>query len=219
MVARLALAIGVETGLTRVVVQKTSEMTDRTWRLGRRAFLAVAGATAFGTLAAGRALGQSTSPGTTTDFPPPTSVDPIGDLAFALDADIDRIFRFVADEIRYEPYAGALRGAKGTLASRAGNSVDQALLLAALLDAAQAQVRFASGKIDEPTAATLLGTSTTGAEAARMDVAERLLGPRDQAATVSPDPSITSLFTMPAPGLVRENSCLMRQILPVLPLN
>jgi hypothetical protein len=179
------------------VVSGTSGIPDGTWRLGRRAFLAVAGATAFGTLAAGSALAQTSSPGTITDFPPPTSVDPIGDLAFALDADVDRIFRFVADEIRYEPYAGALRGAKGTLASRAGNSVDQALILAALLEAAGVQVRYATGQIDESTAATLLGTSVTPAEAARMDAVERLMGPRDQAPTASPDPSIIAQMQRP----------------------
>ena len=172
-------------------------MPTGTWQLGRRAFLAVAGASMLGTLAAGRALGQSDSPGTGADFPPPTSVDPIGDLAFALDADVDRIFRFVADEVRYEPYAGALRGAKGTLASRAGNSVDQALLLAALLEAAGVRARFATGAIDEPTAATLLGTSVTPAEDARMDVAARLLGPRDQAPTASPDPSVAAQLNRP----------------------
>jgi hypothetical protein len=37
------------------------------------------------------------------------------DLADSLDYGIERIFRFVADEIRYEPYAGLLRGARGKL--------------------------------------------------------------------------------------------------------
>ena len=58
----------------------------------------------------------------------------IADLAFDLDYDLERMFRFVADEIRYEPYAGILRGAVGALDAGAGNSVDKSLLLAALLD-------------------------------------------------------------------------------------
>src|SRR5215213_2911455 len=64
------------------------------------------------------------------------------ELAF----DIEQIFRFVADEIQYDPYVGALRGPTGTLWSLAGNSVDQALLLAALLDEALLTYRFAIGE-------------------------------------------------------------------------
>ena len=58
--------------------------------------------------------------------------DAVAELAFELEFDQERIFRFVADEIRYEPYIGILRGATGTLETGAGNSVDKALLLAAL---------------------------------------------------------------------------------------
>jgi hypothetical protein len=68
--------------------------------------------------------------------------------AAELDYDVHRIFRFVADEVRYEPYAGALRGANGTLWSLSGNSVDKALLLAALLDEALVKYRFAFGELD-----------------------------------------------------------------------
>ena len=71
--------------------------------------------------------------------------DPIADLALELDYDLDAIFRFVADEIAYEPYPGILRGALGTLQARAGNSADKALLLAALLDASLIRYRFARG--------------------------------------------------------------------------
>jgi hypothetical protein len=68
--------------------------------------------------------------------------------AAELGFDVERMFRFVADEVQYEPYAGALRGANGALWSLAGNSVDKSLLFAALLDEALVQYRFAFGELD-----------------------------------------------------------------------
>ena len=107
--------------------------------------------------------------------------DPIESLALTLDYDVDRIFRFVADEIRYEPYAGILRGAVGTLRARAGNSVDKALLLAALLDASQVHYRFASGPLDAAASTALLA-------ALPADVA----GARRSALPVAPDAGATT---------------------------
>ena len=49
--------------------------------------------------------------------------------AASLDQDPVAITSFVADEIAYESYLGSLRGARGTLWSGAGNSLDQASLL------------------------------------------------------------------------------------------
>ncbi len=64
------------------------------------------------------------------------AVDPaLFEVARSLDFDQARIHRWVTDEVRYEPYLGALRGSRGTLAAMAGNSVDQALLLSELLAA------------------------------------------------------------------------------------
>ncbi len=72
-------------------------------------------------------------------------------LAEALEYDPERAFTFVRDSIGFDPYQGVLRGAAGTLAARAGNADDRALLLAALLDAMQVPVRFASGDLDDAT--------------------------------------------------------------------
>ena len=81
-------------------------------------------------------------------------------LALSLDFDLERIFRFVADEIRYEPYEGILRGAGGTLDAGAGNSLDQALLMAALLGKSGVPYRFARGTLDEAQAANLIDSSS-----------------------------------------------------------
>ncbi len=50
-----------------------------------------------------------------------------------LDYDATQILQFVSEGIGFEPYPGLLRGATGTLMSRGGNSIDQAVLLATLL--------------------------------------------------------------------------------------
>ncbi|MBL3528400.1 MAG: transglutaminase domain-containing protein [gamma proteobacterium endosymbiont of Lamellibrachia anaximandri] len=52
-------------------------------------------------------------------------------------------FAFVRDEIGYEAYTGSLRGARGTLWSDAGNSLDQASLLIALLRGQGIGARYA----------------------------------------------------------------------------
>ena len=95
----------------------------------------------------------------------------IEDLAFELEYDVEKIFRFVSDEIGYEPYEGALRGITGTLWSGAGNSVDQAILLKALLDASSVNVQFVAGPLPEAEATTLLeatAQSPTIPESARL---------------------------------------------------
>jgi Transglutaminase-like superfamily len=84
-----------------------------------------------------------------------THIDPAA-FAAALDRDENRIFAFVRDEIAYEPYIGCLRGPQGTLMARAGNSVDRAVLLAGLMQAAGKHVRFAHGDLGEKEAAELV---------------------------------------------------------------
>ena len=64
-------------------------------------------------------------------------------------------FAFVRDEIALESYGGALRGAESTLLARAGNAVDRSLLLAALLQAQEVNVRFAFAGLDDAAVARL----------------------------------------------------------------
>ena len=81
------------------------------------------------------------------------------DLAALLerhDYDPDAIVRFVREEIRFEPYAGLLRGAQGTLMSRAGNALDQAVLLATLLGDAGHDTRIGRARVTREQARRLL---------------------------------------------------------------
>ena len=67
--------------------------------------------------------------------------------AATFDHEVEPIFLFVRDAIRYEPYAGVLRGASGTYAAKAGNAADRALLLAHLLTRQGIATRFAIGTL------------------------------------------------------------------------
>jgi len=119
----------------------------------RRTFLKAIGVAAVGVAGVQRALaasgGVDTSHEMTTDQ---LGSDAITTQADDLDYDVERIFRFVADEIAYEPYAGVLRGPVTTLAGRAGNAADKAVLLAALLGASSIDTRFILGTLDDDAA-------------------------------------------------------------------
>jgi hypothetical protein len=64
-----------------------------------------------------------------------------------LSYDEQEIIAFVSSEIAFEEYPGTLRGATGTLQSRAGNSLDQAILLGKLLKDAGLDARIVEGVI------------------------------------------------------------------------
>jgi hypothetical protein len=114
--------------------------------------------------------------------------DRIGDLALSLEYDLKRIFRFVADEVRYEPYVGILRGPVGTLDAGAGNSLDQALLLAALLDASGIPHRFVRGGLDEAAAERLAESSVLDAAGAKAAIEVALAGGPHPAPVEIPTP-------------------------------
>ena len=87
--------------------------------------------------------------------------------AARLGHDAERIVAFVRDEVAYEPYPGLLRGASGALLVRAGNALDQALLLRALLAAGGVDARLMVRDLDAGETAAL-----HAAFAARAPVAE-----------------------------------------------
>jgi hypothetical protein len=65
------------------------------------------------------------------------------------------IFEYVR-EFNYEPYQGSLRGTRGTLWGAAGNSVDQASLLIAMLRAAGIPALYRHGSLSTSNAQTLI---------------------------------------------------------------
>lgn len=75
------------------------------------------------------------------------------DLAFEAP---EGIATWVRDEVAFEPYVGLLRGPDGTLLSRAGNALDQSVLLARLLRDAGYDVRVARGALTPDDARTLV---------------------------------------------------------------
>ena len=80
----------------------------------------------------------------------------IGAKANALGPDAQRVFEFMRDQIALEPYAGVLRGARGTLVAGAGNALDRALLAQELLKADGIQSRLVEGKLSETQVEKLL---------------------------------------------------------------
>lgn len=85
-------------------------------------------------------------------------VPPLGEAELAAyhSLSLDELFMAVATGIRYEPYAGVLRGPRGTALARGGNAADQALLLAELLRRQGYRVRFVTGHLAGENLKTLL---------------------------------------------------------------
>ncbi|WP_157817600.1 choice-of-anchor K domain-containing protein [Candidatus Thiodictyon syntrophicum] len=78
--------------------------------------------------------------------------------ADALGRDPQRIFAFVRDEIGFESYTGSLRGARGTLWSKAGNALDKSSLLIALLRISGVSARYVRGVLDPTSARQLIAS-------------------------------------------------------------
>lgn len=69
----------------------------------------------------------------------------------------DAAYAFVRDSIHTEGYAGAMRGASGTLQSLAGSPDDKALLLAALLARQHVAVRFVHVTLSDSVVSGIVG--------------------------------------------------------------
>jgi hypothetical protein len=80
-------------------------------------------------------------------------------------------FAYVHDHVRTQIYSGVLRGARGTLMGEAGNSWDQALLLAAMLRHQGREVRFVHAHLTPEIAAKIVDRMFTDATRARAPAA------------------------------------------------
>lgn len=80
------------------------------------------------------------------------------------------VFAFVRDGFAFEPYRGHVRGARGALFSRSGNSLDLAMLSGALLEELGVDWRLARGELSDEQATELVRSAvpdaTLGGEAA-----------------------------------------------------
>ncbi len=76
--------------------------------------------------------------------------------AAQLDQDPDNIFEYMKTVVGFESYVGSLRGARGTLWSSAGNAIDEASLMIALLRASGVPAGYAAGTLDDAHARELI---------------------------------------------------------------
>jgi len=125
----------------------------------------------------------------------------------AVGTDPQALLKFVSGTIAFEPYAGVLRGPRGTLLAAAGNSLDQALLVRDLIRLARPdlQIRFASATLTPVAAAALLsgvgrsGDSTAGVRRILQAIGGTSATPTDATGNVnrgrSSDPAIVKAMT------------------------
>ena len=69
-------------------------------------------------------------------------------LADSLDYSPVKIFKWVYENVKYEPYYGSLKGAQATYLARGGNDTDQASLLLALFRAVGIPCRYVRGTVE-----------------------------------------------------------------------
>lgn len=80
-------------------------------------------------------------------------------VAARIGPDPEKLFEWVRDNTYLVPYRGVLRGSRGVLMDRLGNSLDRALLLADLLSASGSDVRLAHATLTNERASELLSNA------------------------------------------------------------
>ncbi len=124
------------------------------------------GAHAYGTLNAGSVTNDTPAATLVTralpaaqlaSTPDANTTDPfVQEEAAKLRYDPQTIFNFLNTQIGYESYVGSLRGARGTLWSAAGNSLDEASLGVALFRASGIPAQYAHGTLSDPLSQQLI---------------------------------------------------------------
>lgn len=94
---------------------------------------------------------------------PESSSFSVEKTAVAIGSNPAALFAYVHNHVRTQIYSGVLRGARGTLISGAGNSWDQALLLATMLRHQGKEVRFARVHLTPDMAAKVVDRMFTDA--------------------------------------------------------
>src|SRR5262249_14598712 len=83
----------------------------------------------------------------------------VGAVAKNVGPDPDKLRQWVRTQTRLVPYKGLLRGARGVLMDRVGNSLDRSLLLASLLEVQGFSVRLARAQLEGQAAEALQQTA------------------------------------------------------------
>lgn len=93
--------------------------------------------------------------------------DAIKELAQRLGRDPHKIYQWVHDNIHYVPTQGSVQGAQDTLDKKAGNAIDSASLLVALLRSSGIPARYVTGTVEIPIAQAMnwVGGAKTAAAA------------------------------------------------------
>ena len=90
-----------------------------------------------------------------------------------LDYDAKLILDYVSSDIAFQPFEGVLRGVAGTLRARAGNSLDQSILLASVLKSAGYDARVVRAELSAADAMRLLRTTAAARPAADLAYLEK----------------------------------------------
>jgi uncharacterized repeat protein (TIGR01451 family) len=124
---------------------------------GATAFAMLDGAAVSNTTASATLRQGSVDPSLLASTPDTNTTDPfVQEEAAKLHYDPQQIFNYLHNEVGYNSYVGSVRGARGTLWSGAGNSLDVASLGVALMRASGIPAQYVSGTLSQAQAQQLI---------------------------------------------------------------